>query len=46
MFKRSLLLVSVILFQYTFGSDNYGVNIIEPGKTQTSRSRILISGKS
>ena len=45
MFKRSLLLVSVILYS-SFGYANSDVKSIELDKDQISRSRVIITGRS
>ena len=45
MFKRSLLLVSVILYS-SFGYSNSDVKSIELNKDQISRSRVIITGRS
>ena len=46
MFKRSLLLFSLILSHISFGFSNSGVNSVESGRSQITKSRIIITGKS
>lgn len=46
MFKRSLLLVSLILTNFSIVYPNSGVNIVKSGRDQILKSRIIITGKS
>ncbi len=46
MFKRSLLLVSLLVTHISFVYPNSGVNSIEGGRDQIKKSRIIITGKS
>ena len=46
MFKRSLLLVSVVLSQISFGYANSDVKSIALDKDQIPRSRVIIAGRS
>lgn len=46
MFKRSLLLVSLILTNFSFVYPNSGVRNIADGRDQIQKSRIIIIGKS
>ena len=46
MFKRSLLLFSLILTHISFVYPNSGVNSVESSRSQITKSRVIIIGKS